>query len=40
MTIYTAQSELRYPPKMTWLAVATEIGVIAVALIILLAAAG
>jgi hypothetical protein len=40
MTIHDAKSELRYPPKMTWLAIATEIGVIALALIILTAAAG
>ncbi|MDX1344571.1 MAG: hypothetical protein R3179_01645 [Sedimenticolaceae bacterium] len=40
MTIYDAQSELRYPPKMTWTAVAVEIGIIAFALVILVVAAG
>jgi hypothetical protein len=40
MTIHDAQSELRYPPKMTWTAVAAEIGIIALALVILTVAAG
>ena len=40
MTIYDAKSELRYPPKMTWIAVATEIGIIAFALVILVVATG
>ena len=40
MTIYDAKSELRYPPKMTWFTVVVELGVIALALIILLAFAG
>lgn len=40
MTIYDAKSELRYPPKMTWTAVAAEIGIIAFALVILVVAAG
>ena len=40
MTIHDAQSELRYPPKMTWTAVAVEIGIIAFAIVIFVAAAG
>ena len=40
MTIHDAQSELRYPPKMTWTAVAVEICVIAFALVILMVATG
>lgn len=40
MTIHDAQSELRYPPKMTWTAVAAEIGIIALALVILMVATG
>jgi hypothetical protein len=40
MTIYDAKSELRYPPKITWLTVAVEVGFIALAMIILLAVAG
>lgn len=40
MTIHDAQSALRYPPKMTWTAVAVEIAIIAFAIVILVAAAG
>jgi hypothetical protein len=40
MTIHDAKSELRYPPKMSWTAVAAEIGIIAFALVILIVLTG